>query len=298
MGKITGQATASTRASFMFNRNLKNRFHRRDSPYLFVEDMATTLQDQPAQNFVAQVTRWSGRTASSTRASAGCGATSRAAIRRAPPTSRCATPCATPGSTPPRSSRSTPTTATRPTATTATSCPACSAAPTTSRPACSFRGSAWRYDRLRNGDILLEMRDGVPFQAQISNTPIVSDHKMETWGAFLQDRWVIGRATINVGVRLDGASGYLPEQSSPAGRLRRRALVRRDRHLRLLDEHRAAPRDLVRRLRQRPDGDQGLLRPLLQPVRLGDRRDDQPQRAGHAERGVDRQQQQPPARHR
>ncbi len=40
---------------------------------------------------------------------------------------------------------------------------------------------------------------------------------METWGAFLQDRWVLGRATLNAGVRFDGASGYLPEQSSPAG---------------------------------------------------------------------------------
>ena len=55
MGKVTWQATTNTRASFMFNRNLKNRFHRRDSPYLFVEDLATTLQDQPAQNYVAQV---------------------------------------------------------------------------------------------------------------------------------------------------------------------------------------------------------------------------------------------------
>ncbi len=39
----------------MFNRNLKDRFHRRDAPYLFVEDKATVLQDQPAQNYVAQL---------------------------------------------------------------------------------------------------------------------------------------------------------------------------------------------------------------------------------------------------
>ena len=54
MGKVTWQAAATIRTSFMFNRNIKNRFHRRDSPYLFVEDMATMLQDQPAQNYVAQ----------------------------------------------------------------------------------------------------------------------------------------------------------------------------------------------------------------------------------------------------
>ena len=37
MGKATYQLDSATRFSFMFNRNLKDRFHRRDSPYLFVE---------------------------------------------------------------------------------------------------------------------------------------------------------------------------------------------------------------------------------------------------------------------
>ena len=55
MGKATWQATSNTRTSFMFNRNLKYRFRRRDAPFLFVEDKATVLQDQPAQNYVAQV---------------------------------------------------------------------------------------------------------------------------------------------------------------------------------------------------------------------------------------------------
>src|SRR5687768_5330465 len=32
MGKVTAQVAADTKASFMFNRNLKYRFHRRDSP--------------------------------------------------------------------------------------------------------------------------------------------------------------------------------------------------------------------------------------------------------------------------
>ena len=73
------------------------------------------------------------------------------------------------------------------------------------------------YERIRNGDILLEMRDGVPFQAQIANTPIDSDHRLRTWGAFVQDRWTLGRVTFNLGVRLDGLNGYLPAQSSPSG---------------------------------------------------------------------------------
>jgi hypothetical protein len=218
MGKITGQATATTRASFMFNRNLKNRFHRRDSPYLFVEDLATTLQDQPAQNFVAQVNQVVGQkgvfdarfgrmwgdfpsryqegateialrdTVRNTRINA-------AEIQSINPNHRY-----------------------QGNANYSYFVPSLLGGTHDFKVGVQLSWERMGYDRIRNGDILLEMRDGVPFQGQISNTPIVSDHKMETWGAFIQDRWVIGRATINAGVRFDGASGYLPEQSSPAGR--------------------------------------------------------------------------------
>ena len=41
----------------------------------------------------------------------------------------------------------------------------------------------------------------------------------------MQDRWVVGRATINYGVRVDGVKAYLPEQSSPAGTFGPGALV-------------------------------------------------------------------------
>ena len=216
MGKVTWQAAANTRASFMFNRNLKNRFHRRDSPYLFVEDVATVLQDQPAQNYVAQVNQVVGqrgvfdarfgRMWGEFPSRYQDGATD-IAVRDVVRFTRV------------------------------------NAAEIQSiNPNHRYQGNAnysyfipnlggthefkaglqlsWErmaYDRIRNGDILLELRDGVGFQGQIANTPIVSDHEMETWGAFLQDRWMIGRATINIGVRLDGASGSLPEQSSPAG---------------------------------------------------------------------------------
>jgi hypothetical protein len=73
------------------------------------------------------------------------------------------------------------------------------------------------YERIRNGDVLLELQDGRPFQVQLSNTPINSDHRLNTWGVFLQDRWVVGRATINAGVRVDAVSASLPAQTSPAG---------------------------------------------------------------------------------
>ena len=54
MGKVTWQATPNIKTSFLLNKNINDRFHRRNPPYLFVEDKATGLQEQPAQNFVAQ----------------------------------------------------------------------------------------------------------------------------------------------------------------------------------------------------------------------------------------------------
>ena len=42
------------------------------------------------------------------------------------------------------------------------------------------------YDRKRNGDILLELNDGRAFQATLANTPINSDHRINTWGLFFR----------------------------------------------------------------------------------------------------------------
>ncbi len=219
MGKVTYQVTPETRTSLMFNRNLKDRFHRRDSPYLFVEDRATVLQDQPSQNFVAQYNQVLGKsmvvdarvgsmwgvfpsryqsevgpndialrdTVRFTRVNA-------AEIQSLNPNYRVQA-----------------------------NGTLSYFVPTLLGGSHDFKGGlqvSWEkmeYERIRNGDILLEMRDGVPFQANISNTPINSDHRLNTWGAFIQDRWAVGRATINIGVRMDGTSGYLPAQASPAG---------------------------------------------------------------------------------
>ena len=62
-------------------------------------------------------------------------------------------------------------------------------------------------------------------QAQIANTPVNSDHRLETWGAFVQDRWALGRATINLGVRFDGVE-RLPARRSRARRARTSASAR------------------------------------------------------------------------
>ncbi len=219
MGKATWQATPALRTSLLFNRNINDRFHRRDSPYLFVEDKATVLQNQPAQNYVAQYNHVLGqRLVLDARVGRMWGVFP---VRYQPdvrPTDIAIRDVV-------RFTR-------------------INAAETQSlnpngRYQGSFTGSYFldsagagthdvklglqvsreqvEYERIRNGDVLLELRDGVPFQAQLSNTPINSDHRLNTWGIFLQDRWTIGRATINAGVRIDAVSAYLPAQTSPAG---------------------------------------------------------------------------------
>lgn len=219
MGKATWQATPALRTSLLFNRNINDRFHRRDSPYLFVEDKATVLQNQPAQNYVAQYNHVLGqRLVLDARVGRMWGVFP---VRYQPdvrPTDIAIRDVV-------RFTR-------------------INAAETQSlnpngRYQGSFTGSYFldsagagthdvklgiqvsreqvEYERIRNGDVLLELRDGVPFQAQLSNTPINSDHRLNTWGVFLQDRWTIGRATINAGVRIDAVSAYLPAQTSPAG---------------------------------------------------------------------------------
>jgi hypothetical protein len=74
-----------------------------------------------------------------------------------------------------------------------------------------------KYDIIRNSDLYLELDNRRARSAQLSNTPVNSDHRLNTWAVFAQDRWMIGRATLNYGLRVDGLKGFLPPQSSPAG---------------------------------------------------------------------------------
>ena len=220
VGKATWQTTPTIRTSFLFNKNINDRFHRRDSPYLFVEDKATVLQNQPAQNYVVQYNHVVGR---------------RAGARRAlrPDVGRL------PGALPGRRCGPTDIAIRDVVRFTRINAAETQSLNPNGRYQGNFTGSyfldsagagthdlkaglqlSWErveYERIRNGDIFLELQDGRPFQAQLSNTPINSDHRLQTWGVFLQDRWVVGRATINAGLRIDGVSAHLPAQTSPAG---------------------------------------------------------------------------------
>lgn len=218
MGKVTYQLATATRASLMFNRNLKDRFHRRDAPYLFTEDKATVLQDQPAQNLVAQ---WNQVVGKSIILDARVGRMWGVFPARYQP-----------GVSPTdialrdtvRNQRFNaaelqslnPNHRYQANATLGYFVPSAGGSHDI-KGGLQLSWEKMKYERIRNGDILLEMRDGVPFQAQIANTPIDSDHRLRTWGAFVQDRWGLGRLTLNLGVRADGLKGYLPAQTSPSG---------------------------------------------------------------------------------
>jgi Carboxypeptidase regulatory-like domain len=217
MGKITWQAASSTKVSFLFNKNLKYRFHRREVD--FSEDRATVLQDQPAQNYVGQVNHVFGRrTVVDARFGRMWGVFPTRYQKEVRPTDIAVRDivrntqinAATEQSLNPNHRYQ--------------------ANATVSYFADQFGGGthdikvgtqlSWekmQYDRIRNGDLYLELNDGVALRAQIANTPVASDHRLKTWAAFAQDRWLIGRATINYGVRLDGLQAFLPAQSSPAG---------------------------------------------------------------------------------
>jgi hypothetical protein len=219
VGKGTWQVSPAIKTSLVFNRNLKDRFHRRDSPYLFVEDRATTLQDQPAQNYAAQYNhilgsrlvmdarfgRMWGNTPSRYQAEVGPNDISIRDTIRFTIVNAAIQQSLNPNE--------------RYQGNLAASYFVDNAGLGTHdfKAGLQLSWERMQYDRIRNGDYYLELRDGVPNQAQLSNTPIVSDHRLETWGVFFQDRWMLGRATINAGVRMDGVKAFLPAQASPAG---------------------------------------------------------------------------------
>jgi hypothetical protein len=219
MGKLTYQLDANTRTSFLFNRNLKNRFHRRDAPYLFVEDRATVLQDQPAQNFVVQANRVLGRSAVfdvrfgrmwgvfPSRYQSEVGPND-IAIRDVVRFTRINAA---------EQNFENPNHRYQFNATLSYFTDQVGAGSHDFKFGFQASRERMRYNRDRNGDILLELRDGVPFQAQISNTPVRSDHRLNTWAFFAQDQWRVNRLTVNAGVRVDGVNGFVPAQSSPAG---------------------------------------------------------------------------------
>ena len=219
MGKVTGQVAANTKASFMFNRNLKDRFHRRDPPYLFVEDKAALLQDQPAQNYVAQVNQVLGNSSVvDVRFGRMWGVFPNRFQREVGPDDISLQDIITfQRFNAANENFENPNHRYQANGTLSYFTDRLGSGSHDFKVGVQMSWEKMGYDRRRNGDIVLEMQDGVPFRAQLANTPVNSDHRLETWAFFAQDRWSVGRLALNVGIRIDGVQGYLPAQSSPAG---------------------------------------------------------------------------------
>jgi hypothetical protein len=219
MGKATWNAAATSKLSFMFNRNVKFRFHRRDSPYLFSEDKASVLQDQPAQNYVAQINQVFGKsTVFDARIGRMWGVFPTRYQKEVTPNDiairdivrNTQANAATEQSLNPNHRY-------QANATLGYFAQNIGAGSHDLKLGTQLSWEKMQYDRTRNGDLFLETNDGVALRAQLSNTPVASDHRLRTWSVFAQDRWVVGRATINYGARFDGVKAFLPAQASPAG---------------------------------------------------------------------------------
>jgi hypothetical protein len=98
MGKVTYQITNLDKFSFMAQGNHKQRYHRRDPPYVFTEDKASQYQNQWAYNALGQYSRVVGQTGLFDIRFGGCGVKRPMVIRResGPMTSASPTPCGSP----------------------------------------------------------------------------------------------------------------------------------------------------------------------------------------------------------
>ncbi|MGH9323584.1 MAG: TonB-dependent receptor [Vicinamibacteria bacterium] len=219
MGKVTYQPTTLDKISFMAQGNHKQRFHRRDPPYVFVEDKAARYQNQWAYNALGQYSRvvgqtglfdirfgrmW-GTTPYGYQEGVGPDDISIADTVRFTVVNSQFTEYFNPNH------RN------------------------------QFNASYSIFEDWFNGthdlkagvqmsfermfqesrrlqDHRLELADGVPSFAVISNSPVNEEELTRTWAFFLQDNWTIGqRLTLNLGFRVDSINGIVTDQTSPAG---------------------------------------------------------------------------------
>ena len=219
MGKVTYQPTGLDKISFMAQGNHKQRFHRRDPPYLFVEDKASRFQNQWAYNALGQYShvigqtglldvrfgRMWGETPYGYQEGVGPDDISIADTVQFTIVNSQFTEYFNPNSR------------------------------NQFNVAYSlfkdwFNGNhdlkvglqmSWErmfQESRRLQDYRLELADGVPAFAVLGNTPVTEEELTRTWALYLQDNWSMGqKLTLNLGVRIDAINGIVPEQSSPAG---------------------------------------------------------------------------------
>lgn len=222
MGKVTYQVSEKDKFFVMFNRNWKYRYHRNLTGRGFAETIATSFQKQPAQNIVASWNRLLGTSAIlDVRFGRMWGETPYYYNDAIDQTSIRSISFGDTGLN--QGLRSAPNEYINP----------------------NYRNqfnanlsyfldqSSGRHD-LKFGiqvanvgfkestrrifDTELRAINGVANEALLFDSPTLDDNHMREWGAFIQDAWTIGqRWTLNLGVRMDGVTGSVPAQTSPAG---------------------------------------------------------------------------------
>jgi hypothetical protein len=219
MGKVTYQPTTLDKISFMAQGNHKQRFHRRDPPYVFVEDQAAQYQNQWAYNALGQYSRVVGSTGLfDIRFGRMWGETPYDYQEGVGPDD-------------------------------------ISISDTVRFTIVNSQQRAYFNPNSRNQfnvsyslfedwfsgnhdlkvglqmswermfqetevlqDYRLELADDEPSFAVLYNTPVTEEELTRTWALYLQDNWTIGqRLTLNLGVRVDSINGIVPEQTSAAG---------------------------------------------------------------------------------
>jgi hypothetical protein len=79
--------------------------------------------------------------------------------------------------------------------------------------------SGHRYRHFLDVPPLLRMQNGVPFQVRFEAIPAVTRPQLNhDLGIYAQDKWVVKRMTLNLGLRFDYLNSQINEQDAPAGR--------------------------------------------------------------------------------
>jgi len=80
-----------------------------------------------------------------------------------------------------------------------------------------YRRGHNELDLFINKNVSYTLRGTVPQSVTFYAGPYQSGVEQHTIGAFAQDQWRLGRATLNLGLRFDYLKGWIPEQNMPAG---------------------------------------------------------------------------------
>jgi hypothetical protein len=220
MGKVSWQASINDKLSLMYQYNRKERFHRRNAPYLFVEDKATRYQDNLTYNLIAQYNRiLSDAALLDLRFGRMWGVTPyhyrdevdlendvciKDRVRYTMINSF-------------EQDEENPLHRNQFNASLSYFT---EAAGGTHDLKFGMQISDEKMRRIfwRIQDHYLELDDGVPAYAVLGNTPIDEVELLNTWAAYVQDNWTIGqKLTVNLGVRFDSINGTIPDQTSAAG---------------------------------------------------------------------------------